>query len=161
MTNKHSQCRWWWLKCIRLLFMRLLSMFGTDRVQGRTGPLILSLGRPRCSSTGQCQVWFICRGNAQPLYVQLIHQTKKEHFKNAFFFARLGNWGLSENGFLIDHNHIFSYMCFKGPGTWCLVRYTQDVFLSQLMHTSEDIIYHLKVKSDILFQGASLKWRKS
>ncbi|KAM7394379.1 hypothetical protein PAMP_021186 [Pampus punctatissimus] len=37
-----------------------------DRVQGRARPLILSLGRPRCSSTGQCQVWFICRGQRAP-----------------------------------------------------------------------------------------------
>lgn len=49
------------------LFLSLLCMFGTDRVQGRVRPLILSLGRPRCSCAGQCQVWFICIGNAQPL----------------------------------------------------------------------------------------------
>lgn len=105
-----------------------LCMFGTDRVQGRTGPLILSPGRPRCSSAGQCQVWFICRGNAQPLYVQLIHQTKREHFRNAFFFARLSNWGLSVRGVLIDHNHIFSCMRLKGPRAWSLVRGTHGTF---------------------------------
>lgn len=67
--------------------MSSLCMFGTDRVQGLTRPLILSLGRPRCSSTGQCQVWFICRGNAQPLCEQLIHQTKKNISETLFFFS--------------------------------------------------------------------------
>lgn len=41
------------------------------------GPLIPSLGHPRCYSAAQCQVWFICRGNAQLLYAQLIHHTKR------------------------------------------------------------------------------------
>lgn len=80
MTNKHSQRTWWWLKCAGSLFSgSLLCMFGTDRVQGRREPLILSLGRPRCSCEGQCQVCFICRGNARPLYVQLIRHKPKRN----------------------------------------------------------------------------------
>lgn len=144
MTNKRSQRRWWWSpKCVGSLFLSLLCMFGTDRVQGRTRPLILSLGRPERSSAGQCQVWFICRGIAQPLYVQVIHQTKRSISGTLFSFARLSNWGLSVKGVLIDHNHIFSYMCFTGPRTPCLVRAPVGHSLSQLMQMSEDIIYHL------------------
>lgn len=116
MTNKHSQRTWWWLKCAGSLFSgSLLCMFGTDRVQGRWEPLILSLGRPRCSCEGQCQVCFICRGNAQPLYVQLIrHRPKRNVFGKelCFFFLtfcliQLTKWGFDGEGSLY---HILRYL---------------------------------------------------
>lgn len=102
--------RWWLTNTVsadnydwnELDSFSLPCMFCTDRVQGRTRPLILSLGRPRCSSAGQCQVRFICRGNAWPLHEQLIHQTKRNIsgmlFFFFFFFARLSNWGLCVEG---------------------------------------------------------------
>lgn len=85
-----------------------LCVFGTDRVQGRGGPLILSLGRPRCSGAGQCQVWFIRRGNAQSLYLQLIHQTKRNTSGQFFSFAWMSNLRLSAEVILVDRNHIFN-----------------------------------------------------
>lgn len=155
MTNKHSQRTRRGLKCAGSLFSgSLLCMFGTDRVQGRPEPLILSLGRPRCSCEGQCQVCFICRGNARPLYVQLSrHKPERNVFGKelCFFFSyffclvQLTEWGFDGEGSLC---HILRYLWLQNVLFVLLKNTVHTVLLSLLeKHSFLNVSFFVFLKS--------------